>query len=253
MPSARSCWAPSCSPGPPRPALLTFQGKDDGAGPSGPRPNAEAARASWEEAVGTFHLVDFEGLPTGTFTTGPVASGVSLTLTNNDDSLCQGICSVALPTSMGFGFNTTPDAESTYVHVVPAEGSSNDVDVIFTFSSPIDAFGAYLTGTDSGWAGTFSLRFDDGTSQVIPIAENTGPGGILFVGFVEFGASILSIVYHEAGPFTTARDIFGVDDVVYHKVSSVPEPAAWLLLASGVAGLAAWRRRRRAKGPGCAS
>jgi hypothetical protein len=219
--------------------LLIFQGKDNAAGPSGPRPNTAAARADWEEAVGTFHLVDFESATSGGFTTKTVAPGVTVTLGNNDENPCQGICSMD---SVSMGFDTSP-AGSKHLQVVPLWQSPNDVDATFTFSTPIDAFGGYLTATDTAWPGTFSLRFNDGTAQTVAITENTGPGGILFVGFVDFGASILSITYHVAGSFVTGRDIFGVDDVVYHKVSSVPEPAVWLLLSSGVAGLVAWRRR----------
>jgi hypothetical protein len=220
--------------------LMIFQGADNGAGPAGPRTNTAAARADWEEAVGTFHLVDFESLAPGHFTSKAVAPGVTVDLTNNDDYPCQGICSVD---SVSMGFDTTSGG-TKHLQVVPLWESPNDVDVTFTFSAPIDAFGAYLTATQTGIPGTFSLKFNNGESQTIAITESTGTGGILFVGFVDFGASILSITYHEAGSFTTGRDIFGVDDVVYHKVASVPEPAVWLLLSSGVARLVAWRRRR---------
>jgi hypothetical protein len=53
--------------GPARAELMIFRGADNGAGPAGPRTNAAAARADWEEAVGTFHLVDFESATSGGF------------------------------------------------------------------------------------------------------------------------------------------------------------------------------------------
>jgi hypothetical protein len=172
-----------------------------------------------------------------------VAPGVTATFTNNDTNPCQGICS---HDSTTLGFDTTPDG-TKHLGVVPLYQSPNDASVTFSFAQPVDAFGAYLTGTDStvvpgSSAGTIWLQFNDGTAHSIQITENTGSGGVLFYGFTSFGASILSITYHEAGSFASGRDIFGVDDVVYHQV---PESATWLLLGSGLAGLAAWRRRRR--------
>lgn len=159
--------------------LMTFQDKDNGAGAAGAWPNSVDARADWTEAVGTFGLIDFESLTTGHFTSAPVAPGVTVTLTNNDSLLGQGITNIDAPATgpnAGLGFNTTPEG-TQHLQVVPIYQSPLNVDVTFTFASPINAFGAYLTGTDSTVpGGNFTLDFDDGTSQSISINENTGSG-----------------------------------------------------------------------------
>jgi len=66
--------------------------------------------------------------------------------------------------------------------------------------------------------------------------------GAQFFGFTDSGASISSVTLNEAGPFTSARDLWAVDDVVYS--TTVPEPATLSLLGLGLAAIA---RRRFAK------
>lgn len=223
---------------------ITFVAEDLGAGPGGPFTNSNAAAASFATAaagIGTLGLINFESAPLGAFGSLTVAPGVvvsgptGLSINNVPN----------FPTAPSVdGFNTTP-AGAKYVEESVVGGGNT---VTFTFSSPIQFFGVYLTGLQGNFAQD-TINFNDGSPQTI-LALQTGTSGSLgavnFVGFTDAGKSITSVTINTGTP--AGYDFIGVDDVVYQVAAStpVPEPATLTLTALGLAAVARRYRRRRA-------
>ncbi|MDR3618836.1 MAG: PEP-CTERM sorting domain-containing protein [Paludisphaera borealis] len=224
-------------------ALVFFSGLDVGAKSTDPRPNSDAAAASFNSAaalLGSTTLVDFESAPLGSFTNLTIAPGVSM---NGQDinGFPQTISDAPyssdpnLPENLT-GYNTTPGG-SKFVQLV---GGS----LTFTFAQGIQAFGAYLTGVELDGE---TVTFNDGTSQTIAIPnEGLMVGGSQFLGFADAGRSILSITLTVQANDT--GDVLGLDDarwVTAGAAPAVPEPSALSLIAIGLATAAAASRRLR--------
>lgn len=214
--------------------VIIYSGNDANVAPGGAHPNSNAAASAFDAAAGFHSLITFEGLPIGNFGSLLIAPGVTVTLTGTAGDANAGITNAQDQT---LGFNITTGG-SEYLRVVPQFGGP-DVFVDFAFATPISAFGAYLTGTETSIDGTISINFTDGTVQVISIVKNDVPG-VQFVGFTDLGKSISSVTFIEAGPFGS-RDIWGIDDVRY---TPIPEPGTLALLGSGIVGLASVLRRK---------
>jgi hypothetical protein len=175
--------------------------------------SSTAAEASFAAAVPGASLITFEtGLPSDV-----TVSGGSIT----NNSGCGALC----------GFNTTPGGQYFYL----VEGGSST----FTFSKPIDAFGMYITGLQTNLVPQETLTFSDGATQTIdtPSAIN---GGGAFMGFTDFGKSIVSVTYN------ATNDIVALDDVRYAS-STVPEASTWAMMLIGFVGLgfAGYRASRK--------
>lgn len=106
----------------------------------------------------------------------------------------------------------------------------------FSFVTPIDSFGAYLTGLQGDIVGQQTVTYANGNVVNIPLLS----GGGAFVGFIDAGASITSVSIAFNG------DIIGVDDVRYGNANSrVPDSGSTIaLLGLALAGLVAIRRRK---------
>jgi hypothetical protein len=105
-------------------APIIYSAVDDGATSLGTAPNSVAMAAAFDGASGPLSLIDFEsGLPVG------VSAGPGFV---TPFSVCGALC----------GYNTTVAGSSFYL----AEGGSHT----FSFSTPINAFGAYFTGIQFG-------------------------------------------------------------------------------------------------------
>lgn len=221
------------SAGQARGALITYIGSDDGANSTDPRPNSDAAAASFDAAaavLGTMNTITFESSPLGAFTNLSVAPGVSMDgtdVTNSPQTILN--APFGTPDSL-YGYNTTSGGSQ----FVSLYGGT----LTFTFASPIQAFGAYLSGIQL--AGE-TITFDDGSSQSIDIP--TLGSGIAFVGFTDAGKNIIGVTIDVTG------DIVGVDDVRYGPTGSLatPEPSTMAIGLLGSLAFLAYARRSRCR------
>ena len=230
--------------------LITYIGTDLGADMGGPWPNSNAAAASFDAASGPETVITFEstcrlpswlpcyqfgGLPPTKFM---IAPGVFINGLN-DNTPNPGHQQIAFPGISGQydGYNTTPGGG---YYILLAGGF-----LTFTFDTPIDRFGAYISGVNND----DTITFDDGSPQKINIPNPWGPGfnsfgpvSLSFVGFTDFGRSIHSLTvnaYRVSGGVVYGEFI-GIDDV--RVPVAVPEPSAPLLLVAVLAAIATLRQ-----------
>jgi hypothetical protein len=216
-------------------APITFIGSDPAATSLATMPNSQAAAASFDAAaalLGSMSLINFESVALGNFAA-PIALNANVTMSASSGSNSQ---IQDDPSSCGFnlcGGNTTVGGHRF------AYGYGGDFSL--TFTSPIQAFGAYFAGLQLA---AETITYSNGGTQTVNIPTLSGGGA--FVGFTDAGASITSIlITFGSGP--SSGDIISVDDMRYGPTSAarVPEPTSMLLLGTGLAGWAA--RRRLAK------
>jgi len=193
--------------------ITTYLGADNGVSSLAQMTNSVAAETAFAAAAPGLNIITFEsGLPAGVG-----ASGGSIT----NNSGCGALC----------GFNTTAGGQYFYLLV---GGTAT-----FTFTTPINAFGVYITGLQTDLVAQETLTFSDGSSQTINTPTATGGGGA-FMGFTDIGASIVSISYN------ASNDVVSLDDVQYGTAgAAVPEPSSLLLLGTGllVLGMVVIRKR----------
>lgn len=221
-------------------APVVYSGADNGANSSDPRPLSTAAAASFDAAAGALGpitVIDFESSPLGAFSALNPVSWVTITgddISGGDQTVVNS--PVGSPDGV-FGYNTTSGG-SQFVSLFGGN-------LLFSFSDPIQAFGAYFSGLQGDLVGQQTITFSDGSSQTVDIPMLTG--GIAFVGFTDAGKSIASVQVDILG------DIVGVDDVRLVKThdqpgQEVPEPGtmAFLVGSLTMGALAGARRMRRA-------
>jgi len=205
---------PSLAPA--SPSGFPIYGIDPGAGPGDPRPNSDAAASSFAGFAGTLGSVltiDFEDLALGDFTALEVYPGVTAELsgTTSDGGI---VVDEASPATLGY--NTTAGG-TKHVGVWPIFDIGT-CSLRFTFDTPIQAFGTYVTGLGTA-NGNLFVQYVYGGSQSIAV-QGDPSGGVLYFGFVEPGAAIASVTLALEDVIDT-RDIFGVDDVSFVYAGSV--------------------------------
>lgn len=191
----------------------TYLGADNDVSSLSQMTNSVAAETAFAAAA--------PGLNTITFESG-VPSGVSISggsITNN--STCGALC----------GFNTTPGGQFFYLLF---GGTAT-----FSFTTPIDAFGMYITGLQTDLVSQETLTFSNGSTETIDTPTAIDGGGA-FMGFTDIGASIVSVSYKASG------DIVALDDAQYGNVAAVPEPSSLLLLGTVLLALGMVVLRKRA-------
>jgi hypothetical protein len=212
---------------------ITFSG-GDATGPGAPNPNSSAALNAFllaAGALGNVQLIDFESQSLGSPAVATnLGSGVTYTPTNPDSF--SGIFGDNDGTR---GFNTT-SAGSQHLRY---SSSSTTNQAVFSFASPIVAFGVYVTGVNVG-SPIPVIRFNDGTVQTFELTQfGSGVANVQFFGFTNAGNPISSVEF-----VGNVDDIFGIDDVRFVSANGVPEPGTWgLVLGAGLM-LGAWRRLR---------
>jgi hypothetical protein len=209
--------------------ITTYTGSDDGASITGPWPNSSAAQAAFLAAAGSTTLVDFENVNVGFYS--PVVPNSSVSIVLNAPNFGNGYSGIS-NTTLGnlYGFNVTPGG-SQWLGV--AEGSAT-----FNFTSPMKDFGLWLTGVQTIFTSTFTLTFNDGTSETLNLPINVN-GGTTYYAFTDT-TSFSSITITNL-----SNDAWGIDDVRYGEgASSVPEPSSLMLLGGGAVALAGVLRRK---------
>jgi hypothetical protein len=224
-------------------SIITFSGEDLGAGPGDPHPLSSAAAASFDAAaslLGSNSIINFESATLGTYTTLTVAPGVSIsgaTSAGGNQSILNASNFPAAPSLDGF--NTT----SGGTQFAEMMGGT----VTFTFASPTQFFGAYISGIQTIFF-TDVITFSDGSSQSISIpgvGTSSSVGALDFVGFTDAGKSITSITINAGIPGNPGAgfDDIGLDDVRYQSTtSSAPEPGSMVLMLGGICIALAYRR-----------
>lgn len=209
-------------------APITFIGSDAGATSLATMPSSVAASTAFNAAaslLGPVSLIDFEAVALQDIESTAIGLGVSLEDSDafGTDRIRAGVgdCGFAL-----CGGNTTVAGS----HYAEAFGG----DLTFSFTTPVEAFGAYFSGLQ---VASQTITYANGGTQTVNIPDQASGGA--FVGFTDAGASIISITIH------SLNDIVGIDDVRFVNTTDVPEPVSMLLLGAGVAGVAARRYRRR--------
>ena len=218
-------------------SIIQFQGGDAGANSTDPRPVSNATAASFDAAagaLGAINLITFESAPVGSFSSLVVAPGVTLTGTNlfgNPQSIRN--TPMGTPDSL-FGYDTTSGGRNFAALI----GGT----LTFTFATPIDAFGGYISGLQLSGE---TISFNDGSSQTIDLLNLGSAGGVQFAGFTDAGRLISSITLNAT--VGLAGDDIGVDDVRYvaSSATTVPEPTSLVLLGTGLVGMVLFRGRRK--------
>jgi PEP-CTERM motif len=219
-------------------ALVTFSGEDIMATTASAHPISAAAAASFDAAVtglGGGSLVTFESSPLGSFSNLAIAPGVTMNGTdiNGNNQTIRNTSNFPVAPTLD-GYNTTASG-AKFVEVMGGT-------LTISFTTPIDAFGAYLSGVQHFTTDT--VLFSDGTSQTIDIPEtgtSNSVGALDFVGFTDVGKSITSVTIN-AG--TNGFDDIGVDDVRFAAVP-VPEPTSLAIFGTALLGVGEIRRRRK--------
>ncbi len=231
-------------------AIVTFSGGDAGANSTDARTKSNAAAARFDASAGTLgaeNLITFESSPVGRYSSLVVAPGVTLTGTDyTGNSSGQSILNAPFgsPTNL-FGYNTTTGG-SKFAFI-------NGGFITFSFATPVQAFGAYLSGVQFD---NETFTFSDGSSLSITIPDLGS--GVQFEGFTDAGKLISSVEINTTSAASTSGDWVGVDDVrfvagdppvIRDPGPAVPESSTWAMMLLGFAGLgyAAHLRARRAR------
>ena len=217
-------------------AQVVYGGADLNAGPGNPHPNSTLSASQFDTAasvLGSLNLINFEGAPVASFSSLVVAPGVTLTGLDFFGNQLYVNNTPNFPTAPALdGFNITSGG-TKYVELKGGTAT-------FSFSSPIQAFGLYLTGVQTAFFQD-TITFNDGTSKTVNVPtqlpSNNQNGSLSFVGFTDAGKFISSVTITASDRF--GADAIGIDDVrfVNSPTSAVPEPGALALLAGlGVSG-----------------
>ena len=219
----------------------------DNAGPSDARPLSDAAQAKYfadASLLGKVQTDNFESMAVTTSTTLTPGPDLTITFLGQFPGYTTVNDSSGLYVSKAYGYNTTAGG-SHFLSVFPAQsGLGSTEDIIFTFASPVQAFGCYFTGLENSFA-TETIMFKGGSTQSFVLDGSQTGGGVTFFGFTAVSPLVTEILLHVANT-SNGRDLFGMDDMQYVVRAAVPEPGAIALAGSAIlAGTGFLRGRKR--------
>lgn len=219
-------------------APVIYYGIDPGAGPANPRPNSDAARASWTTAassLGSVAIIDFESNANSTLAASAILDS-NTTVARTGGFTTMGIMDD--PNIVTWGYNTTSGG-NRQLTAAPLIGVGETVTLKFDFATPVQAWGSFFTGVGTVTS-ALRVNFVGGGFQEFNIA-GAANGGILFWGFTDAGQLISSISVVMENNSNLDSDVFSLDDMGYVVI---PLPHTGGLAVAGLIGLGALRRRR---------
>jgi hypothetical protein len=210
-----------------------------------PHPNSDATAANFNSAassLGTIQTIDLESATQGNFSSLAIAPGLTASLIGTD---VDGGIRTSPTYFSGLdpnrnGYNTTSGGQQ-FLAVVPTFGSAISR-LTLSFSTPIQAFGTYLTGLGDN-SGNLFVTFNDGTSQSLQFSGPVTDGSTKFIGFTDPGAQIAQVAFELHNIAANTRDNFALDDLRF--VAAVPEPTTSSLTLLSIAVTLQFRRRSR--------
>ncbi len=222
-------------------AMVLYSASDVGASAAGPWVNSAAAEANFLGTLGVANTITFEDQVAGFYKTFAAAPGVTVNLadtTRNFGNRASGISSDTYGNL--WGFNVTSGGRKWLGF---PESSAT-----FTFDTAIDAFGFYLTGTQTIFSKNITVSFNDGTFRTLNAPINNASGGASYFGFTNAGKFINAITIDSGPRGDDGGDLWGIDNITYGTVrtaSAVPEPASLAMWGLGAIGLVFARRKRQ--------
>lgn len=193
--------------------------------PAGAAPITFFDRATYLMAAGSQTEIDFDEFPPLTIITDQYA-GLGVTFTDGNDAL-----------GVGVGNSPTDDDNGG---LMGALAVGPDMGITFILSEPRPSVGVSF-GPTYGFLGSQVMFFSGGATVY------TFDGQSAFVGIVSDDLPIDRVVI---GPIAAGTEPAVFADLLFgdapQEPTTVPEPASLLLLGSGVAALAAKRRRSHA-------
>ena len=170
-------------------------------------------------------------------------SSLSGTVTYPSSTISDSGGDVTASTTTSYGFNqgSSPFGELYWLSLT----SNPDQNITFTFAQPVDYVGFFWGSVDnSNWVylydGSTLLGSYEGLTS--PIAPSGGSGYADF--FAGTGEEITSIELANFGSFTFETDNLSYQEEAPVSSTPTPEPGSFLLLGSGLAGLAGMVRRK---------
>ena len=192
-------------------------------------------RAAFDAAVGVLPVEDFEG---GLVTVGnTVFCGPVLSSSTNNACFQPGDIMVGLSIGSGFGMASINQALGVPSTVVGPALFFDDTDLMLTMAG-INAIGFDIYTPLH--AGQISMELHDTGGLIDTTVLNVVAGGSVFYGATN--TNLTQIIFNDMG--VDIGEL--IDDVAFGAASDpIPEPSTMLLLGSGLAGLAFFRRRRK--------